>query len=440
MISQRDDIETFARATDLLFQIREPAELAQHFLAHVTAVFGADAGVFFLAQEGDAHVSALGIEPETARNLATRLGRELVAAGESCRVLRLDTEQTGTAWPNALAAALAEGPEPHGVLALFSARADAFDAARDARLADLLARHAAAALARAALDARTRRQAERLKLQAEELERVRRALERHSREVERSLALRSRYFAVMSHELRTPINAIVGYNDLLQQGLYGELTPRQAEVAAKVGASAKHLLALANDLLDLSKIEAGRIEIRRHPIDLSTLITETAAVVEGDARGKGLELHVHCPESVPWIESDAARLRQIMLNLLSNAVKFTDKGSITVEVAHLRERESAPYSVPLTCTPGSSGWVAIVVRDTGRGIPDERIEEIFGEFVQLPGSEGDGQGTGLGLAISSRLARLLGGDLTVDSEVGVHSTFILFLPCPAPPGPESRAS
>jgi signal transduction histidine kinase len=275
-----------------------------------------------------------------------------------------------------------------------------------------------------------RRRAERLAVRATELERIRAALEGHSREVEQSLARRSRFFASVSHELRTPINAILGYNDLLRQGIYGALSEEQREVIEKVSSSAWQLLRLVDDTLDLARLEAGKLTLLRRSVDLAALAAEAVAAVEVAARQKGLTFRLERGDPVPEVHTDPGRVRQILLNLLSNAVKFTDEGEVALEVRHL----PTPTIPPAPASPpGRDGWIAVTVRDTGSGIPSEQLGAIFQEFVQLPRPRGGALGTGLGLAIASRIARLLGGQLSAESELGVRSAFTLFLPCPAPP-------
>ena len=431
MKPRRDDIEALAGATDLLLKIAEPSHLARNFLAHVVDVFGAGGGLFHLTAPAPGVLCLDGLDSPHGSALVSAIHRELGAQGRDCVIARVD-EPGCASFPHVLAAAIPGKRKRRGVLALFAPREDIFDPERDSRLLSLLARHAAAAVAHAALHVRRRRESERFALQAEELAHVHRALERHSREIEHSLAERSRYFASMSHELRTPVNAIVGYTDLLRQGIYGPLSPAQIEAIDRVGASARQLLALVNDILDLSKIDAGRIEIRIHPIDTIGLIHEALEAVEPDARRKGLEVRIHCEEPLPSLRSDPARVRQSLLNLLSNAVKFTDRGSIPIEARHITPTAPPSFPVHPCCAPGEEGWLALAVSDTGIGIPEEQVEHIFSEFVQLPIAMHRQRGTGLGLAISSRLARLLGGEIAVRSEVGVSSTFVLFLPCPAP--------
>ena len=268
---------------------------------------------------------------------------------------------------------------------------------------------------------------EELALRLARLERERAALARRARSAERSLAARGRFLASLSHELRTPLHAILGYARLLAEGVYGPLAAPQAEAVGKIAGLAGQLLDLLGGALDFARIDAGRIEIRREPLDVARLAAEAVAAIEPLAREKGLDLATRCTGPFPPLESDPARIRQILLNLLSNAVKFTPAGSITLEARHIPPSSPGPGT-----PPGRDGWIGLAVHDTGIGVPPERAADIFRPFVQLEAPGGSPGGSGLGLAIASRLARLLGGTLDLDSEVGVRSTFTLYLPCPAP--------
>lgn len=426
MIPLRDDVEVLAGVTGILLEPRQPSELAERFLTYVAGVFGADAGLFYLPGDEGAQLSAIGLDPEEAAGLAdeffVRLQRVASSGGirERRRMRR---------WRHTLAAVVGIEPEWRGLLALFSTRAGVYPRERDIRLLHNMARHATSAIARARLVLRSRVDAERNALRAEEIERIRNALEHHSREVESMLAARTRYFAQMSHELRTPLNAILGYSGLLQEGVLGELSPHQADAVAKVASSARQLLSLVDDLLSLSRLEAGRLAVERSEVDLAALVAEAVAMVEVEARRKGLELKVRQDDRLPPLWSDNARIRQILLNLLSNAIKFTESGSISLEIRHIAADKMIDTGPKPNCVPGPNGWIGIAVEDTGPGIPRSHLESIFDEYVQVGESS---SGTGLGLAISRRLARLLGGDLVADSEVDVRSTFMLWLPCPAP--------
>ena len=240
-------------------------------------------------------------------------------------------------------------------------------------------------------------------------------------ELERAMAARSRFYASMSHELRTPINAVLGYSTLLLENIYGPLNEKQAEGITRTHKAAKHLLELVNDVLDLSKIEAGKIDLRLQPVHFPQLIDDLFVTVRplADQYGSPLALE-HEGEPIK-IVSDPRRLRQILLNLLSNAIKFGRGKPIKV---HAKRTED--------------GGIEIEVRDEGEGIAAADLEKIFDEFVQL-GKTQLTEGTGLGLPISRRLAEMLNGTLEVESEVGVGSVFRLTLPASGEP-PSARSA
>jgi protein-histidine pros-kinase len=220
------------------------------------------------------------------------------------------------------------------------------------------------------------------------------------------------FLAGMSHELRTPLNAIIGFTGTLLMRLPGPLTADQEKQLKTVQASAKHLLALINDLLDLTKIESGKVEIRPAPVALRGVVEEVTRTLRPQAEGKGLRLRaaVRNPDAVA--QTDERVLTQILLNLASNAIKFTDQGSVTVE---------------LDQRPGGGGVVTeIRVVDTGIGIRPEDQAALFQAFTQLGSSVRRRQeGTGLGLHLSRKLAELIGGTIAVQSEYGRGSTFTL---------------
>jgi len=237
---------------------------------------------------------------------------------------------------------------------------------------------------------------------------------RAEEERERAVTARSRFYAAMSHELRTPINAVLGYNDLLLAGVYGELTPQQQFSLERGQRAARHLLHLVNDVLDLSKIEAGKLELAWEPVSVLPLVQDLFATLQPLADEHGSELRLQGREAAGIdIVTDLRRVQQILLNLISNALKFG--GGKPVEVR----------------CEATEGEVTIEVADQGVGIPAGELEHIFEEFIQLPNANAGG--TGLGLPISQRLARLLGGWLEVESEPGAGSTFRLRLPRRAVP-------
>jgi signal transduction histidine kinase len=239
--------------------------------------------------------------------------------------------------------------------------------------------------------------------------------------------LKSEFLANVSHELRTPLNAIQGYTELIHEGIYGETTAEQREALAGVEESARNLLTLINQILDLSKVESGKTEIYVTEVAMHDVAQAVAAEAQVLLRDKPLKLQVVAPARIV-IKTDAAKVQQIVTNLVSNAIKFTDRGSVTIEI------KAAP-----------DGGCAVRVRDTGIGIRKEHQQLIFEEFRQVDGSSTRKyQGTGLGLAIARRFAVLLGGTLTVESVVGAGSTFTLTLPAearvmPRPPAPPTAA-
>ena len=291
-------------------------------------------------------------------------------------------------------------------------------------------------------------------------------LERLSAELLRANRSKSEFLANVSHELRTPLNAIVGFVELLRDGVYGELGQRQVSPVERIASSASHLRLLVDQILDLAKMAAGRLEVHRETIDLRAFVLTVASEVEPLIAERGLEFSIAVSTQLPRVRTDPMHLRQILMNLLSNATKFTPSGSITIRARHLEPPPPAPsvshggVARPLIsavasqlvapaptaihpAVPGgppvtadgpsspSGGWIALDVSDSGIGIAANERERIFGEFEQVnAGPRGDSirRGTGLGLAISRRLARLLGGDIAIESQLGKGSTFTVWIP------------
>jgi len=436
-VIHRDDLDALARATELLLDDVEPAQLAVGFLAHVAETFGAEAALFSMERPPDPPVLArVGLEEDTARELADELGRALGATGTGCRRwIRSARLAARAGWRTVLASQTGGEGDPRGVIALLSRGAAAFDPARDCRLLQIMARHAGTAVERASLRAESRRQAARFREQTAEIERTRAALERRSRRLERTLAARSRFLASVTHDLRTPVNAVLGYSQLLAEGVYGPMNEAQANALQKLSASCAQLLSIVDDLLDLSKLDAGRIELRPDHVDLPALIRDAVGAIEIDAQGKGIELRIELAAALPRLRTDPARVRQILLNLLSNAVKFTPRGSVTVTARHIVPANKADGPLlPLLARPARRGGSGSPSPTPASASPRRtwRAFSMSSSRSRHPEGEGAAAGVGLGLAISSRLARLLGGELRVESEPGVRSTFELFLPCPAP--------
>jgi PAS domain S-box-containing protein len=230
--------------------------------------------------------------------------------------------------------------------------------------------------------------------------------------------LKSAFLATMSHELRTPLNSIIGFTGTVLQGLAGPLNDEQRKQLEMVRDSARHLLALINDVLDISKIEAGQLEVSHEPFDLRASVMKTAGIVKPMADKKGLELRISIAPEIDSLVSDPRRVEQVLLNLLNNAIKFTEYGAVSLKA------EIAP-SGPEAQDP----QLHIAVADTGIGIKAEDLGMLFQPFRQIDsGISRQHEGTGLGLAICRRLAELLGGRIEATSEWGRGSTFTLVLP------------
>ena len=252
------------------------------------------------------------------------------------------------------------------------------------------------------------------------------AFEREARlEAEAASKAKSEFLAIMSHELRTPLNAVLGYSELMEMGISGPITDKMREQIARIRISATHLLSLVNDILDLAKVEAGRLQVTSGPASAAGTVAAALALIQPQAAARNLELELlPAAGPAPIYRGDDERARQILVNLLSNAVKFTPPGgTITVQIGQSQTPD------PETKLQPKRSYVSFRVTDTGTGIPQEKLISIFDPFVQAQsGHARPREGSGLGLTISRRLARLMGGDLTVKSEVGRGSSFTLWLP------------
>ncbi|NTV62523.1 MAG: GAF domain-containing protein [Oscillochloris sp.] len=253
------------------------------------------------------------------------------------------------------------------------------------------------------------------RLEAKVAERTR-ELAKAKESAEQANALKTKFLANMSHELRTPLNAILNFTKFLSKERYGTLSERQQELQQRVLVNADHLLGLINDILDLSKIEAGKIELHREMVDMLPLLHGVMATAVGLTRDKELRLDLIAPEALPLVLIDKTRIRQVLLNLLSNAAKFTMQGGITVRAS-------------------SDGQMLLVdVQDTGVGIAPEHQALAFEEFRQIQDdSQPEQQGTGLGLPISKRLVEMHGGRIWLESTPGIGSTFSFSLPLAGQP-------
>lgn len=236
-------------------------------------------------------------------------------------------------------------------------------------------------------------------------------LQWQSRELEKANRLKSEFLASMSHELRTPINALIGYASLMLDRIYGDLTPRQEEGLKRIQDAAQHLLALINDILDLAKIEAGRMPLHLEDVGLAEIMREVSQQIEPLVKKKQLKFAIEMPTSDLTLHTDRTKVKQILLNLLSNAVKFTHSGGVWVTVA--KDEEDLRFDV----------------RDTGIGIRAQDIESIWEDFRQVDQSRTrEFGGTGLGLSITRKLVDALGGHVFAESVFGKGSTFTVVLP------------
>jgi len=245
---------------------------------------------------------------------------------------------------------------------------------------------------------------------AANLNRMNDELGRLYREVEEASRHKSEFLANMSHELRTPLNAVIGFSDVLRDEMFGELNEKQLEYVTDIHTSGRHLLTLINDILDMSKIEAGRMDLQVSSFSLPDVLRNSVALLRERATRQGIVLSLEIDPGIEMIEADERLLKQVLFNLLSNALNFTERGGRVEVVA----REQGDV-------------VAISVRDDGVGIAPEDQARIFLEFEQAGKSKAQ-EGTGLGLALSRRFVELHGGQLIVDSAPGEGSTFLFTLP------------
>jgi signal transduction histidine kinase len=242
-----------------------------------------------------------------------------------------------------------------------------------------------------------------------------REIEEKSQQIEAANRHKSEFLANMSHELRTPLNAIIGFSEVLQERLFGELNDKQAEYTDDILTSGRHLLSLINEILDLSKVEAGRMELELATFDFPLAIDNARTFVRERATRHGITLDVKVDGKLGDYNGDERKIKQILLNLLSNAVKFTPEGGrITISARQ------------------TNGSVEISVSDTGIGIAEEDQPRIFEEFRQVGNESKKVEGTGLGLTLAKKFVELHGGRIWVESEVGKGSKFTFTLPLHSP--------
>ena len=252
-------------------------------------------------------------------------------------------------------------------------------------------------------------------------ERARAEAETARAEAERANNSKTDFLAVMSHELRTPLTAIMGYEELLSDGITGPVTELQRQQLGRINASARHLLGLIDEILTFARVDIGRERVRYESMSVNHTLSDAAILVQPMAADKKLQFVVELLDEDQAIQTDGTKLRQMLVNLLSNGIKFTDVGEVRVE-----------------CSV-SEGALEVRIADTGCGIPAENIEDVFEPFWQAEQTATRKTGgTGLGLSVTRKLARLLGGDVTVASKMGSGTTFLLTLPMKAPVGETVR--
>ena len=231
--------------------------------------------------------------------------------------------------------------------------------------------------------------------------------------------LKSQFLANMSHELRTPLNSIIGFSRVILKGIDGPITDTQREDLNAIYNAGQHLLGLISDMLDISRIEAGKLDLTFGDVDLGEIINGVMTTAIGLVKDKPIELVTDVPEDFPTIRADSIRIRQVLLNLVSNASKFTEEGQIAVSARHIKK--------------GERDEVLIAVADTGIGIAPENLEKLFEPFSQVdPSPTRKSGGTGLGLSIARHLVELHGGRIWVESTLDEGSTFAFALPIEPP--------
>ena len=259
-----------------------------------------------------------------------------------------------------------------------------------------------------------------------ELKQRQEELEEAMQQAEAANRAKSAFLANMSHELRTPLNAIIGLTEMMVTNVARFGTDKALDPLRRVHRAGRHLLELINQVLDLSKIEAGKLELNLESVNIPRLLDEVAGTARSLAEQNKNNLTVECPDDIAPLNVDALRLRQVLLNLLSNACKFTKNGDISLRV------------VPASAD--GRAWMDFIVADTGIGMTKDQLDKLFEEFTQVDQSTARRYGgTGLGLAITRRLCRMMDGEVTVRSEAGKGSTFVVRLPAGAGAAPDATA-
>lgn len=255
--------------------------------------------------------------------------------------------------------------------------------------------------------------------------------EKLNQELQVANRYKTEFLATMSHELRTPLNSIVGYSELLQDGIYGQLNEKQLDRLEKIHRNGKALLDLITDILDMTKIEAGRLELTTSVFGLRGIVDEVVTLLKPECDAKGLALETQLPEDLFHLIGDQQRIHQILANLVSNAIKFTPQGKVSIEGCNVTIRNgiSSTFQLPLIGWLRDGDWVIFSVHDTGIGIASEDQGRVFDAFWQVDrSSTREFAGTGMGLAITRKLVELHEGTIWIKSALGQGSTFFVALP------------
>lgn len=389
------EVRTVNEVADAVVGVTDRERIFAESLSRMVALFHADGASIVIREDAPGAPTGsggrliapttIGVDAETAVMLATRVLVNPVYDPNQIQHLHVP-----------------QSPLPHVAHIPLSARG---------RAAGLLSAYFKAPREISDTEARALRTIARLVSVAKENADLVNELKDNNLQLERANRLKSEFLASVSHELRTPMNAIIGYTKLMLDGLDGDLTEQQIADLERVVQAADNLLGLINGLLDLAKIEAGKMELNVEEVDIPLVIDDVIELIRASADAKSLSLRADVASTLPTAWADRARIRQVLVNLVANAVKFTEHGGVTIRASIV------------------DGWITIAVLDTGVGIPPEAQTYIFDEFRQVDASTTRRYGgTGLGLAISKRLIALHGGRIWVESTVGAGSSFLFTLP------------
>lgn len=429
---QQQQLRTLQRLTNLLNQRLAdlPGLLQTMVRAVCDSIPGAEFGLIALsnAQRKQLELTAkagLGMEKlklDESSYIHSQCLGQVFLTGESLLVQRHNSDcQIPAEMPASMYAVAIESAQAGrlGVLAIGNWEDNAAFDEEEQRLLTAFGEQAAIAINNAQLINALEEREERLAVQNDilarqnlELERQRQQIQLQNLQLLEAAQMKSQFLATMSHELRTPMNAIIGFSQLLLRQHQQKFTGQQIDMLDRILNNGKNLLALINDILDLSRIEVGRLELRPEEINLANLVFATTEELRSLADQKNLKLEARSRLSNAYIVNDSLRLRQVLVNLLSNAIKFTEVGSVEIEVWECAD-----------------DWIAIAVRDTGIGIAQDDLKHIFEEFRQVDQSLSKKYGgTGLGLAITDWLVRMMNGKIIVESKLGEGSTFRVEMP------------